>query len=62
MSKPDATDKAKKFKPENLAEDLFSSEQREDIWALLIATAILILSVVFPDQIYNFFRSGLYLF
>ena len=62
MTKPDDSNKAQKFEPAHIAEEVFSSEQREDIWAILIATGILIFSVAFPDQIYQFFRSGLYLF
>ena len=40
----------------------FSSEKREDIWALIIAMVILLLSVAFPAQIHHFFSSMLYLF
>ena len=44
------------------AEEAFSSEKREDIWALIIAMAILLLSVAFPEQIRHFFSTTLYLF
>jgi hypothetical protein len=49
-------------KGEKVAEEVFSSEKREDIWAIIIALGIFIVSLVFPEQIHNFFRSGLYLF
>jgi hypothetical protein len=62
MTKPDAPEKKQKSKPEYIAEEIYSSEKREDIWALIIAMGILILSVAFPDQIYYFFRDALYLF
>ena len=47
---------------QEVAEQAFSSEKREDIWALLIAMAILLLSVAFPEQVRHFFNSTLYLF
>ena len=47
---------------EHMAEEVFSSEKREDIWAILIAVAILVLSLVFPEQIYHFFKDGLFFF
>lgn len=62
MMKPDASDKQQKSEPERMAEEVFSSEKREDIWALIIAISILILSVAFPDQIYHFFKNVLYVF
>ena len=62
MTRPDASDEKQKFGPEHIAEEVFSSEQREDIWALIIALVILILSVAFPEQIYHFFRDVLFLF
>ncbi len=62
MAKPDTSDREQKSELKHMAEDVFSSEKREDIWALIIATGILILSTAFPDQIYQFFKQGLYLF
>ena len=47
---------------EDAAEQAFSSEKREDAWALIIALVILLLSVAFPDQIRHFFSNTLYLF
>ena len=62
MTKHDASDKEQESELEHMAEEVFSSEKREDIWAIIIAMGILILSVAFPDQIYHFFRQALYLF
>ncbi len=62
MAKPDASDQEQKSELKHMAEDVFSSEKREDIWALIIAMGILILSIAFPEQIYHFFKEGLYLF
>ena len=47
---------------EHIADEAFSSEQREDIWALIIAAGIFLLSVAFPAQIHSFFSSVLVLF
>lgn len=47
---------------QDVSEKAFSSEKREDIWALIIAMVILLLSVAFPAQIHHFFSSMLYLF
>jgi hypothetical protein len=62
VAKPDASDKEQQAELEHMAEDVFSSEKREDIWALIIAGGIFILSAAFPDQIYHFFSKALYLF
>ncbi|MEE8302369.1 MAG: hypothetical protein V3S24_08030 [Candidatus Tectomicrobia bacterium] len=62
MAKLDASDKEQESEPEHMAEEVFSSERREDIWAIIIVIGILILSVAFPDQIYHFFQRVLYLF
>ena len=62
MAKLDASDKEQESEPELRAEEVFSSERREDIWAIIIVIGILILSVAFPDQIYHFFQRVLYLF
>ena len=60
MGKPDASDEQQVV--EHVAEEAFSSEKREDIWAIIIAMGILLLSVAFPTQIYRFFSQMLYLF
>ncbi len=62
MEKSDVPGKKHDSELKHMAEDVFSSEKREDIWALIIAMGILILSTAFPDQIYHFFKEGLYLF
>jgi hypothetical protein len=43
-------------------QEVFTSEKREDIWAIIIVIVIFLLSVAFPDQIYQFFNNSLYLF
>ena len=62
MAERDASHKQQSLDLQEVAEEAFSSEKREDIWALLIAMAILLLSVAFPEQIRQFFSSTLYLF
>ena len=47
---------------QDVSQKAFSSEKREDIWALIIAMGILLLSVAFPAQVHHFFSSMLYLF
>jgi len=42
------------------SQDVFSSERREDYWAILIAILTLILCYFFPDQVYNFFKKTLF--
>ena len=60
--KPDASDNQSKSEVEHVAEEVISSEKREDIWAIIIAMLTLILCVAFPEQIYNFFKKALYFF
>ena len=62
MAESGAPHKQQKFDVEDVSEGAFSSEKREDIWALIIAVGILLLSVAFPAQIHHFFSSMLYLF
>ena len=62
MAERDAADKRQGPGLQEVADEAFSSEKREDIWALVIAMAILLLSVAFPEQIRHFFSSTLYLF
>ena len=62
MAEHDASQKQQSLDLQEAAEEAFSSEKREDVWALLIAMAILLLSVAFPEQIRHFFSSTLYLF
>ena len=62
MAEREAPDRQQGPDLHEFAEEAFSSEKREDIWALVIAMAILLLSVAFPEQIRRFFSSTLYLF
>jgi len=39
-----------------------SSSKREDIWALIIATLILLASLAAPEAVHEFFKKTLYLF
>lgn len=62
MAEPDASQEKQMSDVQGVSEKAFSSEKREDIWALIIATGILVLSVAFPARIHHFFSSMLYLF
>lgn len=62
MAERDTADQQQSPDLQEVAEEAFSSEKREDIWALIIAMAILLLSVAFPEQVRHFFSSTLYLF
>ncbi len=62
MAKSDASGGEQATELKHMAEDVFSSEKREDIWAIIIALVILIFSIAFPDQIHYFFNTALYLF
>lgn len=62
MAKPDAPQGQHAPDVQDVSEKAFSSEKREDIWALIIAAGILLLSVAFPARIHHFFSSMLYLF
>ena len=39
-----------------------SSEKREDIWALIIASVVMLISFVAPEGVYRFFKEVLFLF
>ena len=62
MVQPDAPQEQQAPDAQDVSEKAFSSEKREDIWALIIAMGILLLSVAFPAQVHHFFSSMLYLF
>ena len=47
--------------PEDRATDL-SSAKREDIWALIIAGIVMLISIAAPEAVYNFFKNVLYVF
>lgn len=46
---------------QDTAESL-SSAKREDIWALIIAGVVMLLSIAAPDAVHNLFKNVLYLF
>ena len=48
-------------KPEDKATGL-SSAKREDIWALIIAGIVMLLSIAAPEGVYNLFKKVLYIF
>jgi hypothetical protein len=62
MAKPAIPDKEHATELRHMAEDVFSSEKREDIWAIIIAVAFLLCSLLFPEQFHDFFAKALYLF
>lgn len=62
MAKPETPDKEHETELQHMAEDVFTSEKREDIWAIIIAVAFLICSLLFPEQFHDFFSKSLYLF
>jgi hypothetical protein len=62
MTKPDAFDNQQESELDHAAEEVFSSEKREDVWAIVIAVGVFLLAVAFPEQIHNFFSKALYLF
>jgi len=62
MANPDDVDKQQETEVEHVADEVFSSEKREDIWAILIVLAIFLLSIAFPAQLHHFFSKTLYLF
>jgi hypothetical protein len=37
-----------------------SSEKREDIWSLIIATLILVISMAAPETVYDVFKNLLF--
>ena len=39
-----------------------SSAKREDIWALIIAGAVMLISIAAPEAVYDFFKKVLYIF
>ena len=62
MAESNAPHTQQKTDVKDVSAEAFSSEKREDVWALMIAMVILLLSVAFPAQIHHFFSSMLYLF
>ena len=39
-----------------------SSAKREDIWALIIAGVVMLISMAAPEAVYNVFKKILYIF
>ena len=39
-----------------------SSAKREDIWALIIAAVVMLVSMAAPEWVYNFFKKYLFFF
>lgn len=39
-----------------------SSAKREDIWALIIAGVVMLISIAAPEAVYDFFKKALYIF
>lgn len=62
MSKSEDVDQQQDSEVKHVAEEVFSSEKREDIWAIVIVLAIFLLSIAFPAQLHQFFSKTLYLF
>ena len=62
MAQSDDLKKQQQSEVEHTAEEVFSSEKREDVWAIIIAAVIFLISVVFPDQLHFFFSNVLYVF
>lgn len=52
-----STDSATQGKPAGL-----SSSKREDIWALIIAGIVMLISMVAPEGVYHVFKKLLYFF
>ena len=62
MADPNGPDSGQPSTAESVAQSVFSSEKREDIWALLIAAGIFLISVIAPEPVHAFFNSVLMLF
>ena len=39
-----------------------SSEKREDLWAVILALVVLLVALVAPQGLHDFFSTALYLF
>lgn len=46
----------------NTSKRVLSSEKREDLWAIIIAGVVLVLSSIDPDALYTFFKKSLFIF
>ena len=39
-----------------------SSEKREDLWAIILAVAVMLCCMAAPDFVHDLFKKGLFLF
>ena len=62
MARSDTPEQQQKSAVDHVAEEVFTSEKREDLWAILIVVFVFLLCVMFPGQAHNFFTKTLYLF
>jgi hypothetical protein len=46
----------------NVSKKVLSSEKREDIWAIILAVAVMLCSIAAPDFVHHLFKKGLFLF
>jgi hypothetical protein len=44
------------------SDKVLSSEKREDIWAIILAVAVMLCSMAAPDLVHDLFKKGLFLF
>lgn len=47
---------------EKQAESGLTSERREDYWAIILATVVLIVSIAAPEAVHTFFKKILFIF
>jgi len=45
---------------EKRSAEVFSSERREDYWAMILALLVLAASYLFPDAVHDFFKNALF--
>jgi len=62
MAKTDDFEQQQQSEVEHVAEEEFTSEKREDIWAIVIVAGVLLFCVAFPAQVHHFFTQVLFLF
>ena len=48
--------------PAKTPDRVLSSEKREDLWAIIIAAAVLVLCCINPEAVHQFFKKSLFLF
>jgi len=62
MAKTDDFEQQQQSEVEHVAEEVFTSEKREDIWAIVIVAGVFLFCVAFPAQVHHFFTQVLFLF